>query len=319
MGKLFAGLKARGLYDGALIAVMADHGEGLGEHGERHHGIFLYDETIHVPLLFKLPGQSFAGKRLDGRVRLADVAPTILQEVGIHVPAVMQGDSLLGVMKLKLGEAPPPGVDADRPAFSTSDYAQRAFGWSWLRSWRAGKYLYVDAPSRELYDQTVDPGALHNLASGSKAVADTMQAQSEEFLHKTSSAKTERASLSPEQSESLRALGYVGTDSSATSEGGERGPDPKGKTDIADLLDQALNSMLDQDFAAAVPKLQEVLKVEPNTALAYLELGRAYVNMKDYQKALPPLRAAVEKLPQDSLAHFEYAKALGETPAPYHI
>ncbi|MGB9205099.1 MAG: sulfatase-like hydrolase/transferase [Terriglobales bacterium] len=313
MGKLFAGLRARGLYDKAIIAVMADHGEALGEHGEHHHGIFLYDETIHVPLLFKMPGQHFAGERVDGRVRLVDVAPTILEAVGSAVPTAMQGESLLGLMKRTASGNSTPGVDADRPAYAESDYAHRAFGWSTLRAWRTGKYLYVDAPERELYDQTADPGALHNLAPNGQAVADTMQSQSDEFRRKTARAEKASVRLSPEQSENLRALGYVGTDSSATAEGGDRGPDPKGKTEIADLLDQALVSIQEQEFEAAIPKLREVLKAEPNTALAYLELGRAYVHIKESEKALPYLRTAVEKLPDDDLARFNLGRALVET------
>jgi Tfp pilus assembly protein PilF len=293
--------------------VRADHGEALGEHGEHHHGIFLYDETIHVPLLFKLPGQRFAGTRVNGRVRLVDVAPTILEVAGVAVPAAVQGESLLGAMKLTSGGTSTAGVNADRPAYAESDYAHRAFGWSALRSWRTGKYLYVDAPERELYDQTADPGAAHNLAPNAQAVADTMQSQSDDFRRKTARTDSARATLSPEQSESLRALGYVGTDSSAAAEGADRGPDPKGKTDIANLLDQALLSIQDDEFGAAVPKLEEVLKAEPNTPLAYLELGRAYVHMKEPEKALPLLRTAVEKLPEDGMARFMLGRALVET------
>src|SRR6266576_1217533 len=94
LGKFFATLHTRGLYQGTLIAVAADHGEAFGEHGELRHGIFVYDETIHVPLLFKLPGGRSAGKRIETRVALADVAPTILRLTGLPVPAAMQGQSL---------------------------------------------------------------------------------------------------------------------------------------------------------------------------------------------------------------------------------
>ena len=75
VGKLLSWLRLRGLYDGALIAVMADHGEALGEHGETTHGIFLYDETIRVPLVFKLPRERSAGKRIESRAGLVDVLP----------------------------------------------------------------------------------------------------------------------------------------------------------------------------------------------------------------------------------------------------
>src|SRR5262249_6265799 len=93
MGKLLSGLKARNLYGNTLIALMADHGEALGEHGEHHHGIFLYDETVHVPLLVKMPKQTMADKRVEERVRLVDVAPTILEAIGSPVPKAMQGES----------------------------------------------------------------------------------------------------------------------------------------------------------------------------------------------------------------------------------
>ncbi len=83
----------------AMIAVMADHGEALGEHGETAHGVFLYDETIHVPLCFKLPKEIAAGKRVDRRAVLVDVTPTILQTVGSAIPKPMQGESLVPEMR----------------------------------------------------------------------------------------------------------------------------------------------------------------------------------------------------------------------------
>src|SRR6266436_6276839 len=149
VGKLLSWLRLRGLYDGALIAVMADHGEALGEHGETTHGIFLYDETIRVPLLFKLPRERSAGTRIDSRAGLVDVLPTILQAVGIEVPQEVQGESLLSMLK------PTPEASHDRPAYAESDYPHRTFGWSSLRSLRTGKYLFIDAPRKELYDQSV--------------------------------------------------------------------------------------------------------------------------------------------------------------------
>ncbi len=98
MGKLFAELKKHGLYDETMIAVMADHGESLGAHGENTHGVFLYDETLHVPLLIKLPLNRVAGKQVDTRVSLVDVAPTLLDEAGIAVPKEMQGESLAQII-----------------------------------------------------------------------------------------------------------------------------------------------------------------------------------------------------------------------------
>src|SRR5207253_994507 len=116
LGKLFDYLRQRGLYDRALIAVMSDHGESLGAHGESMHGIFLYDETIRVPLLFKLPGELLAGRRVTSQVRLVDVAPTLLSMLGLPLPRTFQGESLVGRMKSAQENT------ADLPAFAETEY-----------------------------------------------------------------------------------------------------------------------------------------------------------------------------------------------------
>jgi arylsulfatase A-like enzyme len=179
VGKLLRQLKLRGLYDGTIMAVTADHGESLGAHGEDTHGIFLYDETIQVPLLIKLPHASAAGKRIENRVELVDILPTLLQEVQIEIPKEVQGESLLALIKAESN----PAAEAwrDRAAYAQSDVPRIEFGWSAEQSLRTGKYLYIQAPRRELYDQTADPKADHDLASSSAAVADTLASQLETF------------------------------------------------------------------------------------------------------------------------------------------
>ena len=111
-----------------LITMMSDHGESLGAHGESMHGIFLYDETIRVPLLLKLPGELLAGRRVPGRVRLVDVAPTLLSMLSVPLPPTFQGESRVPMMK-----APPQKSSqkpaADLPAYAETDYPHRAFGW----------------------------------------------------------------------------------------------------------------------------------------------------------------------------------------------
>jgi predicted Zn-dependent protease len=315
VAKLITGLRTRGLFDGALIAVMADHGEAFGEHGENHHGIFLYDETIHVPLLFKLPGQHSA-RKVETGVGLVDVAPTILQAAHLPVPPVMQGESLLSFMKLDQVSAAsqPNDSNLQRSVYAESAYGHLSFGWSTLRAWRTEKYLYIEAPERELYDQSADPLAAHNLAPDSKAVADTAAAQIVEFYRKTKGAAAERTKLSPEQNESLQALGYLSPDSGISNEAGnEGGPDPKERIGIANLLYEALVDMEQEQYQEAVPILEQVLKQEPNTPIAFLQLGRAYMSLKEYQKAVTPLRSLVEKKPDDAFARYELGCALVKT------
>jgi arylsulfatase A-like enzyme/Tfp pilus assembly protein PilF len=313
VGKLISTLRTRGLFDTSLIAVMADHGEAFGEHGEKHHGIFLYDETIHIPLLFKLPGQH-AATRVETRVGLVDVAPSILQALRLPVPDAMQGQSLLRVMKPDKVSDGQRDLSSERAIYSESGYGHLSFGWSTLKAWRAGNYLFIDAPKRELYNQTVDPAAMYNLASDSKAVADTAGAQMAEFRRKTVGEKTERTQLTAAQAESLHALGYIGSDSTTINDSSsEGGTDPKQKIATANLLYEALVHTENERYREAVPILEEVLQQEPHAVVAYLQLGRAYVALKEYQKAIAPLQHVVETTPDNSLARYELGCALVKT------
>lgn len=309
VGKLLKELRERNLFDGCLIAVMADHGEGFGEHGEQHHGIFLYDETIHVPLLFKVPRQS-TGSRMETRVGLVDVAPSILQAARLPVPSVMQGQALLpSVTPGKSG--PQSASNSQGAVYSESGYGHLSFGWSMLKAWRTGNYLYVDAPERELYDQSADPLAAHNLASSSKAVVETIAAQMTEFRRKTAAESTEKTQLTTEQTENLHALGYMGSDAAASNDSNaDTGPDPKQRIANANQFYEALIQTEKGRYEEAVPLLEELLAKEPHTLSAYLLLGRAYVALKEYQKAIAPLQHVVATTPDNSLAHYELGCAL---------
>ena len=315
VSKLLAVLRTQGLFDSTVIAVMADHGEAFGEHGENHHGIFLYDETIHVPLLLKVPGQHSA-KKVAARVGLVDVAPTILQAAHLPIPAAMQGESLLGSMKSDEKGTTDTSNDSDlvRPVYAESGYGHLSFGWSKLQAWRTGKYLYVEAPERELYDQSVDAPAAHNLVPDSKAIVDTVAAQVADFYRKTKGDAPEKIQLNMDQTESLHALGYIGSDSGRSSKSdNEGGADPKQKIAIANLLYDALVDMENERFQEAVPILEQVLQQEPNTPIAFLQLGRAYMSLREYQKAVTPLANLVEKKPDDAFARYELGCALVKT------
>jgi arylsulfatase A-like enzyme/thioredoxin-like negative regulator of GroEL len=321
LGKFLSQLRARGLYHGALIAVMADHGEALGDHGEDTHGFFLYDETIHVPLLIKLPGAASAtkdsatrisaGKEIENRVGLVDVLPTILQAVGIAVPQGVQGESLIGMLIPK----PAPDASPDRPAYAETDYPQNTYGWSPLRALRTGKYLYIKAPRQELYDQSADPKAEHDLSSASTAVTSTLAGQLDAFRQKTTSSReAPKSTVDPEAQAKLAALGYVATNSNASKAGAkEQGADPKDKIEIGNLIHRTYLLIEDQRYQEAVPVLRQLIAKEPDTPLAYAQLGQCFVSLKDYPQAVPVLRKAVELRPDMTLPHFQLGVALLET------
>src|SRR5258708_37397241 len=314
VGKLLAALRARGLYDGALIAIMADHGEALGEHGEETHGIFLYDETIHVPLLFKLPAEHSAGKRIANRVELVDVLPTILEGAGVPVPALVQGQSLLALLPpgatTKMSKHAPGSID--RPAYAESDYPHRTFGWSATRALRTGKYLYIEAPRRELYDQSIDPNATHNVSSASTAVAETLAGQLDALRHKTSSSKeAPKANVDPDLQEKLSALGYVASDSSSAPMPGikETGADPKDKVEVVNLLHAAEIDKEEMRFQEAVPLLEQVIAKEPNLPIACLQLGTALTALGNYEKAVPILKKAAKLRPDLTVPRYQLGSA----------
>ncbi|HXY49159.1 MAG TPA: sulfatase-like hydrolase/transferase [Terriglobales bacterium] len=322
LGKLFRELRKHGLFDETLIAVMADHGESLGAHGENTHGIFLYEETLHVPLLIKLPLHRAAGRRVESRVGLVDVAPTLLEEAGLAVPKEMQGESLLSLISSRPGEA---GVKRagqasagtqppDRPAYAESDYPHRAFGWSPLRALRTGKYLYIQAPARELYDQTSDPRDMHNLAASARAVADTLSFQLDQFRQRTSRSLVELAKPDAEQIEKLQALGYVGSEAGAKPEADPiSGADPKAKIDIANLLHDAMLDVEDARYEQAIPRLERVLEQAPDMPVANLQYGMAEARLYHYDKAIGPLEKAVKMQPDNGMGHYELGLALYET------
>jgi len=317
VGSFVEVLRKHGLYENSVIAIAADHGEAFGEHGEERHGMFLYDETVHVPLLLKLPAGRLAGKRIEARVALAEVAPTLLEAAGIPAPAAMQAHSLFPLMN-----AAPRGTNSpiddqrktpERPIYSETNYAHRAFGWSELRSWRTGKYLYVQAPKRELYDQSGDPATLKNLASADKAVADTLASQLSDFHQKTSSARAEPTKLDPTQAEKLRALGYLTSDTADSTTKETAAIDPKDKIDVANKFHRSLVDLEEDHYDEAISELKEVIRLEPDIASGYLELGRALVHRQRYQEALPVLRTAAEKNPKSGMAHYELGLALIKT------
>ena len=311
VGKLLNALRKHGLYDETMIALMADHGESLGAHGENTHGVFLYDETLHVPLLIKLPLNRSGGKQIETRVGLVDIAPTILQESGIAIPKEVQGQSLLAMLKAAANVA---GTAEDRPAYAETDYPHRAFGWSSLRAFRSGKYLYVRAPERELYNQAMDPQAAHNLASNSTAVADTLALQLDQFRSKTSQTLVDLAKPDPEQMQKLQALGYVASDSAEARDDKKlTGADPKTKIEVSNLLHDAMFDVEDARYQEAIPLLERVLKEQPEMPIAEMQLGIAEARLKSYDKALVLLQKAVQLLPDSGMGHYELGLALFET------
>ena len=306
VGKLISALQQRKIYANTAMVVVAAHGEGLGAHGEEANGVFLYDETIHVPLLIKLPETQPSAKpatvRVAAKVRLVDIAPTVLEIAAIPVPSQLPGQSLLRIAKS--------GSGGDQPAYSRADLPQRGFGWSPLESWRAGKYLYIRAPKPELYDLTADPAAAHNLAQSSKATLDTLASQLDNFDRRFSGdAGKASAELSSSEMQKLASLGYAGLQKSAPTAATVAGIDPKDKIAVANKVIAAATrdqSKPDLTIAALTP----VVSADPGLYLAQYTLGVALAQKAQYAEAAKHLRKAVELQPDSAWANYEIGASL---------
>ncbi len=306
VGMVLSALRTRKLYDDALIVVVAPQGQSLGAHGEDGHGIFLYDDTVHVPLLVKLPQNQTPGKRIRSRVRLVDVAPTILEVAGVAIPSQMQGQSLLRIAKAM--SAP------DQAAYSRSDLSDSAFGWSSVESWRAGKFLYIRAPKPELYDLSIDPGATRNLAQTSKATLDTMAAQLAAFNQRFTDQGNKSARLTSSEMEKLASLGYVGFQKPAAGAAtATTGTDPKdviaAANETLSALDQLLGGKPDKSLAV----LQPVVSTLHGSFLAQYVMGTALAQKQQYARAIEFLHQAIELQPESAWAHYQMGSALLKT------
>lgn len=303
VGKLLDYLRKQGLFDNALIAVAADHGESLGEHGELTHSIFLYDSTIHVPLLIKLPGNRHAGQRVAATASLVDLAPTLLEALGQAPPPAMQGRSLLPV----IGN-PAPG---DRASMAVGDHSERSFGWSALVSLRVGHELYVRAPRPELYDLTKDPAEAVNAYSRNRVAAARLEAQLDNFVKRVGAGAPQalQDGLDEKSREKLSALGYVASGKA----GPPSGIDPKDRIQVANDMHDASLAIEEGKEATVIPLLLRVVAKDPQVQAAQYYLGIAYSRKGDFRKAIPPLRKAVELRPDALMAQYELAICLYET------
>jgi arylsulfatase A-like enzyme/Tfp pilus assembly protein PilF len=301
LGKLFAELRAAGIYENALIAVMSDHGESLGEHGENTHGVFLYDSTIRVPLLVKFPKAKFAKQKVSARANLADVAPTILEAIQVPVPAAMQGESLIPLIGAK--DVP------DRVSFAENEYPHRGFGWSSLEALRTENFLFVKAPQSELYDQLQDPDEKLNLFEKNKLAAVRMAIQLDRFRKRVEANAPEaaRTSLDPQSVEKLRALGYMTSSGPETT---SKSDDPKFHIQVSNDLHDANLRIEEGKETTAIPLLEHVVAEDPMIPHAQYFLGVAYKEIRQYDKAILHLNKAIQLVPDSMMGQYEMALAL---------
>ncbi len=300
VGRLFAHLRERGLDAESVVVMAGDHGEGLGQHGEKSHGFFIYNSTLHVPLIIKIPGT--APRVIEDEVSLVDVMPTILEALRIAIPASVQGRSLLGQVR---------GQPAARPSevYAETYLALLHFRWSQLRSIQSRGLKYIDAPRPELYDTHQDPDELKNLISARPAVAQELRYRLFSIMRRNTplagAAAQQKELTDPALLARLRALGYVAVSTGSFVESvGKPLPDPKDRLQVAQLITEAMADGQHGRYEESLRKLREAEKMEPSLMTIQYLMALDYYRMKDFSLAFEHFKTTLHLDPKFALATY---------------
>jgi tetratricopeptide (TPR) repeat protein len=273
----------------AIVAVTADHGEGLGEHGEKTHSLFLYDSTLRVPWLLRGPGVA-PGTVVEETARSVDMLPTLLDLAGMKdACSHCQGRSLVPALE---GRVLPP-----EPSYAETYFPRLNLGWSELRSLRMDKWKYIEAPEPELYETATDPGETRNLASANPERVSELAAQLDRLEEATAAGGSAERVLDPETRAILRNLGYL---SSERRRGSERArPDPKSRLQVWEGIRSGMELVARGELDQAIEELEAATVAEPDLVLARTYLALAYFERGRYREAMEECGAVLARAPSD--------------------
>jgi arylsulfatase A-like enzyme/Flp pilus assembly protein TadD len=330
LGNLMSWLKQNHVYDSSLIVALSDHGESLGEHGEEEHGFFVYNATVHVPLIVKPPaGSGIAAGRHGEPVETTAVSPTLLQLAGVKDPGdkiyvQFQSHALLGTM---LGTKSatnqegrsPANQTANQapkdPAYSETFYPFSSFGWSPLHALESERFHFIEAPKPELYDLETDPGEIRNIAAEQPATVAVLRGKLQALL--THNPFTRRdagaGNLSPDAQEKLRALGYFGFRAAVSPDSLKQGlADPKDKLWEFNSILKAQDAFQRKEDDQAEALLTEVQQKDPQIYVIPFLLGESALRRQNWQRAADQLQRCLELNPNFDNAMTGLARALAK-------
>ena len=293
-------LKSHQLYDRSTIVLLSDHGEGLGDHGEQEHGLFVYEEAVHVPLIIKQEGNAGAGRRVAELVQHIDLVPTVLEFVRAPIPGQLRGRSLKPLLD---GTGRPESV----PVYSEALYARYHFGWSELTALTDDRYRYIKAPRQELYDLERDIKERTNLAEERAQATQAMRGA----LDRISAGAIIQmpSAVSADARERLQALGYVGG-GAATIAPSEALPDPKDKREILERYRMAVDLAGERRWGQAIGLAQQILREEPQMADVWAQLAAFATRIDRFDQALDAYKHYIALKPTEPQPYLGAADAL---------
>jgi len=305
VGRLLDWLDDRRLAENTVVVVVGDHGESLGDHGEKEHGYYIYDATVKVPLIVRVPGPEFGGIRVPAQVRTIDVLPTVLALVGVEAPDPLHGESLVPLILEPTAEGP-------EYAYSESMSVHLQYGWSALYSVRTSSHKFIEAPREELFNLVADPSESENLLQREPDVAEEMRNALEALREEieVGAPEIQEADLDQETLGMLAALGYVGGATAAPE--GEDLSDPKDKIHLYESVGYAAHLMTGESYEEAAGVLEIVLDADPRIPQAKLLLATAYQNTGRIEDAKVVLDDFLKDDPDNMAALITMAKMLSE-------
>ncbi|MGA1823750.1 MAG: tetratricopeptide repeat protein [bacterium] len=279
-------LKSLNCDKNTLFVLTSDHGEGLDEHGEKTHAVFIYDSTLHVPLIFNLPGILPRGKKISEMVSTVDIVPTIMDILKIPSPEHLQGYSLHSLIR---GEQKIFHEPSTRTLYCESYYPELNFGWSPLEGIKTDTWKFIRAPKSELYRIDKDPAELHNIISQEKTVAQDLSADLTALKKELSISGSDDLAgaiiLDPETRQRLESLGYVWSKPQNIKKGGPL-PDPKDMIKTLEKLDLAMFYSMLGLYQKAIDCLEKVVKADPANIKAHSYLAANYEQAERYDEAI---------------------------------
>jgi tetratricopeptide (TPR) repeat protein len=311
IGSVLDRLDRAGRLSSTIVAVVGDHGESLGDHGEDTHAVFVYDSTLRVPMILAWPGRLPAGRRVAALVRGIDLAPTLLDAAGQPPLPGAQGHTLMTMI-----DGPHPSAPAAAPAsaYSESYFPLLSMNWAPLRTIQDERWKFIDAPAPELYDLAHDASEQTNLAAREPARAAAL-AHALDALTGGHRGTMAPRTVDSETAAKLAALGYVGSAGpgdrgglSPTAPGDER-RDPKAMIGLFNQLRQANAALQAGRFGEAAAIARDTLARDPGNGFATIVLANAEMELGRYRDAIAGYRAYLERVPASADAHHRAAIA----------
>jgi arylsulfatase A-like enzyme/Tfp pilus assembly protein PilF len=309
IGHIFTELKKQKVYDRTLIVVTADHGEGLHDHGETSHSLLIFDTTMRVPLIVRMPGQP-AGQRFERLTSSVDIMPTVMELLKFDVPADVQGRSFADLVQ----GAPDPAPN-DRPVYMETMVPELDCGWGSLRAIRTAQWKLIHGPIPRLYHVGDDPGEVYDLAGQRPQDVQTWTSELQGRIDLWAVAEASQAVNAPdaETVAKLASLGYIGT--GGTNRVSEKLADVAGKTDpynsqwLFDEISAATEDLRTGQEFSGIQKLENVLLSDPQNPMALLNLAKAYLTVTgQIEEAVGCFQRCIEFDPQQEDAHYYMAR-----------